>query len=125
MFPFFKNKQIARIEIIGVIDRMMRNRTLEALEKVEREKFPALVVRIDSPGGTVVDSQEICQALKQLQSKMKVVSSFGNISASGGGLCGDGNPVCDGKPRDDYGQYRRNFAGQQPRAAFRQGGSFL
>jgi len=84
MLPFFKNKQIARLEIIGAIDRQMRNRILEALEKIDRQKFPALVVRIDSPGGTVVDSQEIYQALKQLQAKMKVVASFGNISASGG-----------------------------------------
>ncbi len=84
MLPFFKNKQIARIEIIGAIDRTMRDRTLESLEKVEKQKFPALVVRIDSPGGTVVDSQEICQALKRLQSKMKIIASFGNISASGG-----------------------------------------
>lgn len=84
MLPFFKNKQIARLEIIGAIDRLMRNRILEGLEKIDRQKFPALVVRIDSPGGTVVDSQEIYQALKQLQAKMKVIASFGNISASGG-----------------------------------------
>jgi protease-4 len=84
MMGWFKNKQIARVEIIGPIDRGMRDRVLDALQKVERGKFPALVVRIDSPGGTVVDSQEICQALQRLQGKMKVVASFGNISASGG-----------------------------------------
>jgi protease IV len=43
-----------------------------------------LLLRIDSPGGTVADSHEIYCALKQLQEKVKIVASFGNISASGG-----------------------------------------
>ena len=42
-------------------------------------------MRIDSPGGTVGDSQEIYSALKRLKEKgCKVIASFGNISASGG-----------------------------------------
>merc|ERR1711907_835763 len=50
----------------------------------ERE-FPALILRIDSPGGTVGDSQEIYSAINRLKSKgCKVIASFGNISASGG-----------------------------------------
>ncbi|NJL98799.1 MAG: signal peptide peptidase SppA [Synechococcaceae cyanobacterium SM2_3_2] len=76
--------QIARIEIEGVIDSKMRPKVLKALKKVEKWELPALVLRIDSPGGTVGDSQEIYQALQQLRSKVKIVSSFGNISASGG-----------------------------------------
>ena len=47
--------------------------------------FPALLLRIDSPGGTVGDSQEIHAALLRLREKgCHVVASFGNISASGG-----------------------------------------
>ncbi|MBL1178098.1 signal peptide peptidase SppA [Pantanalinema sp. GBBB05] len=83
-------KQIARIEINGAIAGGTRKRVLEALKTVEERKFPALLLRIDSPGGTVGDSQEIYQALKRLQDKTKIVASFGNISASGGVYIGMG-----------------------------------
>ena len=95
MFGFLKRKfrkKIARIEITGAIGSSTRTRVLEALEFVEENKFPALLLRIDSPGGTVGDSQEIYAALKRLRekSKVKVVASFGNISASGGVYIGVG-----------------------------------
>jgi protease IV len=83
-------KQIARIEIAGAIGGATRKRVLAALKKVEEGKFPALLLRIDSPGGTVGDSQEIYTALRQLQTKTKIVASFGNISASGGVYIGMG-----------------------------------
>ncbi len=95
MLWFFKprfRKQIARIEISGVIAGATRKRVLEALKTVEERKFPALLLRIDSPGGTVGDSQEIYEALKKLQQKTKIVASFGNISASGGVYIGMGAP---------------------------------
>ncbi len=85
-------KQIARIEINGPIAGGTRKRVLEALKTVEERKFPALLLRIDSPGGTVGDSQEIYYALKRLQEKIKIVASFGNISASGGVYIGMGAP---------------------------------
>ncbi|NES99740.1 MAG: signal peptide peptidase SppA [Sphaerospermopsis sp. SIO1G1] len=87
--PKFR-KQIARIEINGAIAGATRNRVLEALKTVEEKKFPALLLRIDSPGGTVGDSQEIYSALKRLGKKTKIVASFGNISASGGVYIGMG-----------------------------------
>ncbi len=86
-----KRKQIARIEITGAIASETRKRVLKALKTVEEEDYPALLLRIDSPGGTVGDSQEIYQALKDIQAKgVKVVASFGNISASGGVYIGVG-----------------------------------
>lgn len=87
--PRFR-KQIARIEITGAIAGATRKRVLEALKEVEEKKFPALLLRIDSPGGTVGDSQEIYNALLRLREKVKVVASFGNISASGGVYIGMG-----------------------------------
>lgn len=87
--PKFR-KQIARIEITGAIGSATRKRVLEALKTVEEKKFPALLLRIDSPGGTVGDSQEIYGALKRLREKVKIVASFGNISASGGVYVGMG-----------------------------------
>ncbi len=83
-------KQIARIEITGAIASNTRVQVLEALKTVEEKRFPALLLRIDSPGGTVGDSQEIYSALKKLREKVKIVASFGNISASGGVYIGVG-----------------------------------
>lgn len=94
IWPFKRSfrKQIARIEVSGAIAGSTRKRVLEALKTVEERKFPALLLRIDSPGGTVGDSQEIYYALKRLQDKVKIVASFGNISASGGVYIGMGAP---------------------------------
>lgn len=83
-------KQIARIEITGAIAGSTRKRVLEALKTIEERKFPVLLLRIDSPGGTVGDSQEIYSALQRLKEKIKIVASFGNISASGGVYIGMG-----------------------------------
>lgn len=89
-FPPKSRKQIARIEISGAIAGGTRKRVLEALKTIEERKYPALLLRIDSPGGTVGDSQEIYMALKRLREKVKIVASFGNISASGGVYIGMG-----------------------------------
>ncbi|MCT0202634.1 signal peptide peptidase SppA [Synechococcus sp. CS-602] len=78
-------KSMARIAIEGAIAGGTRERVLKALRKVEEREYPALLLRIDSPGGTVGDSQEIHAAVLRLREKgCRVVASFGNISASGG-----------------------------------------
>ena len=78
-------RRMARITIEGAIAATTRKRVLKALREVEKREFPALLLRIDSPGGTVGDSQEIHAALMRLRDKgCHVVASFGNISASGG-----------------------------------------
>jgi protease-4 len=89
-FKASKKKQIAKIEITGAIASETRKEVLKALKIVEERKYPGLLLRIDSPGGTVGDSQEIYYALKKLQEKVKIVASFGNISASGGVYIGMG-----------------------------------
>lgn len=94
MVRFFRKrgsrKQIARIEVKGAIAGATRKRVLENLKMIEEREFPALLLRIDSPGGTVGDSQEIYEALKRLREKVKIVASYGNISASGGVYIGMG-----------------------------------
>ena len=78
-------RRMARIVVDGPITSSTRQRVLKALRDVEEREFPALLLRIDSPGGTVGDSQEIHSALLRLRAKgCRVVASFGNISASGG-----------------------------------------
>ena len=87
IWPFRRKskKRMARIVIEEPITSSTRIATLKALKQVEEREFPALILRIDSPGGTVGDSQEIYSAIKRLKSKgCKVIASFGNISASGG-----------------------------------------
>ncbi len=78
-------RRMARIVVEGPINGATRKRVLKALKEVADREFPALLLRIDSPGGTVGDSQEIHAAILRLREKgCRVVASFGNISASGG-----------------------------------------
>ena len=87
MWPFRRKskKRMARILIDEPITSSTRVSVLKSLKQIEDREFPALILRIDSPGGTVGDSQEIYSAIKRLKEKgCKVVASFGNISASGG-----------------------------------------
>jgi hypothetical protein len=51
-------RQIGRIEVAGAIDGKTRERVLKALKEVEENQIPAVVLRIDSPGGTVADSKK-------------------------------------------------------------------
>ncbi|HRD41515.1 MAG TPA: signal peptide peptidase SppA [Prochlorococcaceae cyanobacterium AMR_MDS_5431] len=76
---------VARICLQGPIVESVREWMLSALNEIEEEGISAILLRIDSPGGTIVDSQEIHAALLRLRDKgCKIVASFGNISASGG-----------------------------------------
>lgn len=81
-------KKIAKIEINGVISAPTRKWVLEALDFVKQRRFPALVLRIDSPGGTVGDSQEIYEGICRLRetAKTKVIASFGNIALVAGSM---------------------------------------
>ena len=58
----------------------------QAVEEAVREKtIKALVVRVDSPGGSVLASERIRQALLEAKdNKIPVVVSMGNVAASGG-----------------------------------------
>ena len=51
----------------------------------DRDDVKAVVLRIETPGGTVAASQELTSAVIRLREKGKiVVSSIGNVGASGG-----------------------------------------
>ena len=58
----------------------------QAIEKgIQDKSVKALVVRVDSPGGSVLASERIRQALLKAKSKkIPVVVSMGNVAASGG-----------------------------------------
>jgi protease-4 len=60
----------------------------DVLKQVKRfemdDGIKAVVVRIDSPGGSVGPSQEIHDQVRRLAAKKPVVCSLGNLAASGG-----------------------------------------
>jgi len=72
---------------------------LKQLRKAVKNKHvKAVLLRIDSPGGTVSTSQEIADEIKGLRDKQKpVVVSMGDVSASGGYYvaCGADKIVAD------------------------------
>jgi protease IV len=79
------DNQIASLEIEGVISDS-KEFVNELKEYGKRPEVKAVVVRINSPGGGVVASQEIYEALKKFRSetKKKVVVSMASVAASGG-----------------------------------------
>jgi protease-4 len=61
------------------------DKLVKLLKKYERDDdIKAIVLRVDSPGGSVAPSQEIHDAIKRLRAKKKVVVSMGALAASGG-----------------------------------------
>jgi protease-4 len=58
----------------------------QVIEKgLARDNLKALVVRVDSPGGSVLASERIRQAILQAKARrLPVVVSMGNVAASGG-----------------------------------------
>lgn len=59
--------------------------TIKKLRKAaENPKIKAVLIRINSPGGTVATSQELNQAVTKLKEKKPVYTSMGDICASGG-----------------------------------------
>lgn len=74
------------VAVVDVEGEIFQPRPLiRQLEKIaEREDIQAVVVRVDSPGGTVSASQELYRALVRLREAKKVVVSMGTVAASGG-----------------------------------------
>jgi len=74
--------QIARVNIEGLI-RSDRQRT-EALDRLGRSSVQAVVVRINSPGGTVAGSEQLYESLARLKQQKPVVIVIDGLAASGG-----------------------------------------
>lgn len=58
---------------------------VKAIREIEKSKnIKALVLRVNSPGGSANASEEILFELRRLKKKMPIVVSFGDVAASGG-----------------------------------------
>jgi protease-4 len=74
---------VARIRIDGLITG--DEKTLKLIKQVEEEDHAvAVVVRIDSPGGTTVGSEALYESLAKLAEKKPVVAVMDTVAASGG-----------------------------------------
>ena len=76
--------RVAIISIKGVIVNPIP--TVKKIERLRKDRsVKALVIRVDSPGGSVGASQEIYRAIERFRAEGKpVVVSMGNVAASGG-----------------------------------------
>jgi protease IV len=73
---------IARINIEGLI-RSDQGR-VEALERLEKSQADAVVVHINSPGGTTAGSEQLFDSLMRLKAKKPLVVVVEGLAASGG-----------------------------------------
>src|SRR3954471_6791732 len=73
---------IARIHIDGLI--RSDNDRVEALERLEKSSAAAVIVHINSPGGTTAGSEQLFDALMRLKAKKPMVVVVEGLAASGG-----------------------------------------
>jgi protease IV len=79
---FTTSGSIARVSIDGLI-RSDRER-VEALERLEKSQAAAVVVHINSPGGTTAGSEQLYDSLVRLKAKKPLVVVVEGLAASGG-----------------------------------------
>jgi protease-4 len=80
---FHVENHIARLEVDGII--LNDRDRLDAIERVAADRHAkALIVAIDSPGGTVVGGEALFKALRGVAAKKPVVAVMDEVAASGG-----------------------------------------
>ncbi len=91
----FKGERIIAIKLDGVIsdggsssifrDSTSSNAVLDQIIKATKDpSVKGILLKINSPGGTVAASQEIYQALMRARVKKPIVITMGDVAASGG-----------------------------------------
>lgn len=83
--PVVSSDKVALIRIEGVI--LDSTDVIEQLKKYgKNSSVKAIILRIDSPGGAVVPSQEIYEEVRKLKARtnQKIITSMGTVAASGG-----------------------------------------
>jgi protease IV len=78
-----RSDHIARVNVTGLITG--DEKTLKLLEQIEEaDQVKAVLLRIDSPGGTTAGSEAVYLSLRQLGEKKPVVAVMDTVAASGG-----------------------------------------
>ena len=88
-YRLFKDKRIGIIKIDGIIldtgPLPVATKIVDSFKTARKLNIKNIVLRINSPGGTVGASQEIYREIKKLQEDdVKIVASLGDVAASGG-----------------------------------------
>jgi protease IV len=73
---------IARVKIDGLI--RSDSERVEALERLEKSRAAAVIVHINSPGGTTAGSEQLYDSLMRLKAKKPLVVVVEGLAASGG-----------------------------------------
>lgn len=80
--PVF-GERVALVKIEGPI--MSAETAVDEIRKYAKDStVRAIVLRVDSPGGDIVASQEIYEEVKKAAARKKVIVSMGSAAASGG-----------------------------------------
>jgi len=78
-----KGNRVGLIDVKGTI--ISSQDTLKQIKDFRKEaSIKAIVLRIDSPGGSVGPSQEIYREIRRTAQSKPVVASLGSVAASGG-----------------------------------------
>ena len=80
-----KGPRIGIVEVKGLL--LDSEKVVRQLERFNRRKdIDAILVRVDSPGGTVAASQEIYEKLRRIRDdgQKPIIASMGTVAASGG-----------------------------------------
>ena len=80
--PATTGPAIARVSISGLI-RTDQDR-VEALQRLEKSRAPAVIVHLNSPGGTTSGSEQLYDSLMRLRVHKPVVVVVDGLAASGG-----------------------------------------
>ncbi|MFA7060297.1 MAG: signal peptide peptidase SppA [Pedobacter sp.] len=77
------NQGIGLVEVKGMI--LDSRETIRQLRYfLKKDNIKVVVLRVDSPGGVVAPSQEICDEVKKFAARKKIIVSMGSLAASGG-----------------------------------------
>ncbi|HEU4390764.1 MAG TPA: signal peptide peptidase SppA [Blastocatellia bacterium] len=85
-----RNNRVAVVRVEGIISDSdgfgaSRMRVIQQLKIADQKRARAVVVRVNSPGGTVAACQEIFTSIDRLKRRgIPVVASLGDVAASGG-----------------------------------------
>jgi protease-4 len=72
--------------VFGTGDGASSNRMIAAIREAEKDGVKAILLRINSPGGTAAASQAVYEELMRVRKdgKIKIVAAMGDVAASGG-----------------------------------------